>query len=73
MQFWSDIIVRDEPELVDALPRDVIALEWGYDDDLSIRRKLCTHRQVGTQFLCLPRYKQLEYVFADKPITLCTT
>ena len=33
MQFWSDIIVRDEPELVAELPRDVIALEWGYEAD----------------------------------------
>jgi hypothetical protein len=31
MQFWSDIIVRDEPELVAELPHDVVALEWGYE------------------------------------------
>ncbi len=31
MQFWSDIIVRDEPGLVAELPQDVIALEWGYE------------------------------------------
>ncbi len=33
MQFWSDILVRDEPELVAHLPHDVIALEWGYEAD----------------------------------------
>lgn len=33
MQFWSDIIVRDEPDLVAELPQDVIALEWGYSAD----------------------------------------
>ncbi len=33
MQFWSDIIVRDQPDLVAELPRDVIALEWGYEAD----------------------------------------
>jgi hexosaminidase len=33
MQFWSDIIVRDEPELVAELPHDVVALEWGYEAD----------------------------------------
>ncbi len=30
MQFWGDIIVK-YPELVPELPRDVVALEWGYE------------------------------------------
>lgn len=30
MQFWGDIIM-EHPELVQQLPRDVIALEWGYE------------------------------------------
>lgn len=30
MQFWGDIIIQ-YPELVQELPRDVIALEWGYE------------------------------------------
>lgn len=30
MQFWGDIIMQ-HPELVAELPRDVIALEWGYE------------------------------------------
>jgi len=30
MQFWGDIIVK-HPDLVPELPRDVIALEWGYE------------------------------------------
>lgn len=32
MQFWGDILMR-HPELVAELPRDVIALEWGYEAD----------------------------------------
>ncbi len=32
MQFWGDIIVQ-HPNLVPELPRDVIALEWGYEAD----------------------------------------
>jgi hypothetical protein len=32
MQFWGDIIIQ-HPELVPDLPRDVIALEWGYEAD----------------------------------------
>lgn len=32
MQFWGDIIMR-HPELIPELPKDCIALEWGYEAD----------------------------------------
>jgi hypothetical protein len=32
MQFWGDIIM-EHPELVDELPKDIVALEWGYEFD----------------------------------------
>ena len=32
MMFWGDIIMH-EPELIKELPRDTIALEWGYEAD----------------------------------------
>lgn len=32
MLFWGDIILH-HPELIDELPRDSIALEWGYEAD----------------------------------------
>ena len=32
MMFWGDIILR-HPELIRELPRDVIALNWGYEAD----------------------------------------
>ena len=32
LQFWGDIIM-EQPQLVPELPRDVLALEWGYEAD----------------------------------------
>ena len=32
MQFWGDIITQ-HPELIGELPRNIIALEWGYEAD----------------------------------------
>ena len=32
MAFWGDIIIR-HPELVPELPKDAVALEWGYEAD----------------------------------------
>ena len=32
MQFWGDIIIK-RPDLLEKLPKDAIALEWGYEAD----------------------------------------
>jgi hypothetical protein len=32
MQFWGDIVMH-YPDLIPELPKDIIALEWGYDAD----------------------------------------
>ena len=32
MHFWGDIVLK-HPELAEALPRDVVVLEWGYEAD----------------------------------------
>ena len=54
MQFWSDIIVRDEPELVAELPRDVIALEWGYEADYPFAEHARLIAKSGRSFYVCP-------------------
>lgn len=54
MQFWSDIIVRDEPELVAELPRDVIALEWGYEADYPFAEHAALLAASGRSFYMCP-------------------
>jgi hypothetical protein len=41
MMFWGDIIVK-YPRLISELPRDVIALEWGYESDHPFDER-CAH------------------------------
>lgn len=54
MQFWSDIIVRDEPELVAELPQDVIALEWGYSADYPFDKHAKLIQESGRSFYVCP-------------------
>lgn len=54
MQFWSDIIVRDEPELVAQLPHDVIALEWGYEGDYPFHETAALIAESGRSFYVCP-------------------
>jgi hypothetical protein len=54
MQFWSDIIVRDEPELVAELPHDVVALEWGYEADYPFDKHGALIAASGRSFYVCP-------------------
>ena len=40
MAFWADMVLRD-PELLDSVPRDVNALQWGYGSERSCRGYTC--------------------------------
>jgi hypothetical protein len=53
MQFWGDIIVT-RPELVPELPRDAIALEWGYEADHPFAEHLAPFRSAGLTFYVCP-------------------
>jgi hexosaminidase len=53
MQFWGDIIMA-YPELVHELPKDVIALEWGYEADHPFEEHGEKFAQAGLTFYVCP-------------------
>jgi hypothetical protein len=53
MQFWGDII-NDHPELVPELPRDVIAMEWGYEADHPFEQNGARFAASGVPFYVCP-------------------
>ena len=53
MLFWGDIILR-EPELIRRLPKDVIALNWGYEADHPFEAEARQFGQSGLEFYVCP-------------------
>jgi hypothetical protein len=53
MQFWGDIIVH-YPELITELPKDAIALEWGYEADHPFDEHGARFAQAGLPFYLCP-------------------
>ncbi|HXD00074.1 MAG TPA: glycoside hydrolase family 20 zincin-like fold domain-containing protein [Verrucomicrobiae bacterium] len=53
MMFWGDIILR-HPELVPELPRDVIALNWGYEAGHPFGREAKTFAAAKIPFYVCP-------------------
>lgn len=53
MQFWGDIILH-RPELVPELPKDIIALEWGYEADHPFDRDAAIFAAAGVPFYVCP-------------------
>ena len=53
MQFWGDIILQ-HPELVPLLPRDVIALSWGYEATHPFEREGAAFAASGVPFYVCP-------------------
>ena len=53
MMFWGDIIVQ-HPNLVPELPRDVIALEWGYEADHPFDQHAALFAASGVPFYVCP-------------------
>ncbi|MCI0709743.1 MAG: family 20 glycosylhydrolase [Chloroflexi bacterium] len=53
MQFWGDII-NQYPDLVPLLPRDAIALEWGYEADHDFPGKTQLFAESGIAYYVCP-------------------
>jgi hypothetical protein len=53
MQFWGDIILQ-HPELVGELPRDMIALNWGYEAGHPFPRQAARLAEAGLPFWVCP-------------------
>ena len=53
MQFWGDIII-EHPDLVAELPRDMIALEWGYEADHAFHKHGDIFARSGIPFYVCP-------------------
>lgn len=53
MMFWGDIIMN-HPELISELPKDVIALEWGYEADHPFGEHGKKFRESGIPFYVCP-------------------
>lgn len=53
MQFWGDIILK-HPELIPDIPKDVIAMEWGYEELHDFRGKGTQFADSGLEFHVCP-------------------
>jgi hypothetical protein len=53
MQFWGDIVLQ-HPELIAELPRDLIALEWGYEADHKFAEHCARFAAAGVPFYVCP-------------------
>lgn len=53
MMFWGDIILH-HPELIPELPRDVVALEWGYEAGHPFDEHLAKFAEAGIPFFVCP-------------------
>src|SRR5581483_2674353 len=53
MMFWGDIIIN-HPELISQLPKDAIAMEWGYEADHPFAEHGKAFAQAGIPFYVCP-------------------
>lgn len=52
-QFWGDIVL-ERPDLIERLPSDVIALDWGYEADHPFESETRAFASAGLEFYVCP-------------------
>ncbi len=53
MQFWGDIILH-QPDLIKELPRDILALCWGYEADHPYSKQCRAFAEAGVEYYVCP-------------------
>jgi len=53
MQFWGDIILH-QPELIQQLPENILALNWGYEGNHPFDRQCPAFAEAGVEFHVCP-------------------
>src|SRR5205814_5037841 len=53
IQFWGDIILH-KPELIPQLPKDIIALNWGYEANHPFEKETRAFADAGVPFFVCP-------------------
>ncbi|MBQ2236986.1 MAG: hypothetical protein II317_02635 [Clostridia bacterium] len=53
MMFWADII-NEYPELVPEIPKDIVALNWGYYNDLPKEDSCIAFEKSGVPYCVCP-------------------
>ena len=51
--FWGDIVLR-HPELVPRIPKDAVALDWGYEANHPFEREAAAFASAGLEFYVCP-------------------
>ena len=51
--FWGDMVLR-HPERVSSLPKDLIALDWGYEGNHPFEREAAAFKAAGLEFYVCP-------------------
>lgn len=53
MMFWGDIILKN-PELITELPKDIIAMNWGYEESHPFKKECPHFKKAGVPFYVCP-------------------
>ena len=66
MMFWGDIILK-QPELIKRLPKDIIALNWGYEADHPYHEECVKFSDAGVPFYVCPGTSSWNSIIGNWP------